>query len=70
LYGGPSVLAKLLGLRVSAGCVPESYGRSYTIPILKDKNTVLSKTITVDDFRDISISPVIFEVFEHCTYNY
>ena len=27
---------------------------------------VFSKTITVDDFRGISISPIISNVFEHC----
>ena len=43
-----------------------SFGRSYTVPILKDKNAVFSKTIPVDDFRGISISPVISKVFEHC----
>ena len=62
----PCVLAKLFNLCISAGCVPESFGRSYTVPILKDKNAVFSKTITVDDFRGISISPVISKVFEHC----
>jgi len=62
----PCVLAKLFNLCISAGCVPESFGRSYTVPILKDKHAAFSKTITVDDFRGISISPIISKVFEHC----
>jgi len=39
---------------------------SYTVPIFKDKNTVHCKSISVDDFRGISISPAISKVFEYC----
>ena len=35
-------------------------------PILKDKNAVHCKSVTVDDFCGISISPVISKIFEHC----
>jgi len=42
------------------------YLRVLVVPILKDKNAAFSKTITVDDFRGISISPIISKVFEHC----
>ena len=49
--------------------VPLSFGKSYTVPILKDKNVVHCKSITVDDFRGISISPVISKIFEHCILN-
>ena len=38
----------------------------YTVPILKDKNAVYCKSIAVDDFRGISISPAIPKVIEHC----
>ena len=38
----------------------------YTVPILKDKNAVYCKSIAVDDFCGISISPAIPKVFEHC----
>jgi len=41
-------------------CAPEKFGRSHTVLILKDKNPVFSKTITVDDFRGISVSPVYY----------
>ena len=34
--------------------------------LLKNSNSVYNKSITVDDFRGISISPVISTVFEHC----
>ena len=39
---------------------------SYTVPIIKSNVRANSKTITVDDFRGISISPIISQVFEHC----
>ena len=41
-------------------------GESYTVPILKNKNSIHCKSITVDDFRGISISAAISKVFEHC----
>jgi len=37
------VLAKLLNLCITAGCVPETFGCSYTVPIHKDKNTIFHK---------------------------
>jgi len=36
------------------------------MPILKSNCNVYGKTVTVDDFRCVSISPVISKVFEHC----
>jgi len=36
------------------------------VPILKSNCNVYGKTVTVDDFRGVSISPVISKVFEHC----
>ena len=62
----PYVLSKFFNLCMSVGYVSLSFGMSYTVPILKDKNTVNCKSISVDDFRDISISPAISKVFEHC----
>jgi hypothetical protein len=60
----PGVLAKLFNNFVQAGYVPEQFGRSFTVPLCKVKNA--SKHLTVDDFRGISISPVLSKVFEHC----
>ena len=51
---------------MTVGYVPLSFGKSYTVPILKDKNAVHCKSLTVDDFCGISISPVISKIFEHC----
>ena len=38
----------------------------YTVTILTDKNAIHCKSLTVDDFRGISIIPVISKIFEHC----
>ena len=61
------VLSKFFNLCMSAGYVPLSFGMSYTVPILKDKNSVHCKSISVD-FRGISISLPISKVFEHCEF--
>jgi len=42
--------------------MPESFG-SYTVPI--PKSNECNRALTVDDFRGISISPVISKLFEH-----
>ena len=60
----PAVLAKLFNLIVLTGHIPTGFGYSYTVPIPKDKANV-SRSYSVDDFRGISISPVISKVFEH-----
>ena len=62
----PCILAKLFNIMIDIGYVPLSFGRSYTVPILKNNCNIYGKTVTVDDFRGVSISPVISKVFEHC----
>jgi len=62
----PAVLAKLFNFIILTGHIPAGFGYSYTVPIPKQKDNVFSKAHTVDDFRGISISPVISKVFEHC----
>ena len=46
--------------------VPNDFGRGLTIPI--PKNSFKIKTAKTDDFRGITISPIISKVFEHCLY--
>ena len=60
-----SVMCTLFNIMMSYGYVPASFGRSYTIPLPKG-NAILSKALMVDDFRGISISPVLSKIFEHC----
>ena len=62
----PGILAKLFNFMIRIGYVPVSFGQSYTVPILKSSCNVYGKVVTVDDFRGVSISPVISKVFEHC----
>ena len=44
--------------------VPDAFGLGTTIPILKgDKNRIYDK---LEDFRGITISPILSKVFEFC----
>jgi len=61
-----SVLNKLFNLMIKHGYVPDGFGLSYTVPLPKCSNAGISKSLTVDDFRGISISPVLSKVFEKC----
>ena len=62
----PTLLAKLFNLIFEIGKVPDNFGLSYTVPLLKGNNTNMSKSLTANDFRGISISPVLSKVFENC----
>jgi len=62
----PCVLAKLFNLIMRTGHVPDGFGVSYTIPLLKGNARTCSKNLCTDDFRGISISPVLSKIFEHC----
>ena len=56
------ILSKLFNLFIELGHVPQGFGASYTVPIPKcDGRT---RALSVDDFRGISISPVISKLFE------
>jgi len=65
----PLLLSKLFNLAIESGKVPHGFGLSYTIPLLKGSNLITSKSLTVNDFRGISISPVLSKVFEYCVIN-
>jgi exonuclease III len=62
----PTFLAKLFNFIMATGTVPDKFGLSYTIPLLKGNGGSMSKSLTVNDFRGISISPAISKVFENC----
>ena len=55
------VLTKLFNLMLKCGIVPHSFGHIYSVPIPKG-NCSRDKSVTVDDFRAISICPVISKV--------
>ena len=46
------------------GCVPDGFGLSYTIALPKTSNTA-NKPLSVNEFRGISISPVVSKIFEN-----
>ena len=60
----PGILARLFNLILKIGHVPNQFGMSYTVPLIKVNGC--TKNLSVDDFRGISISPVISKIFEHC----
>jgi Reverse transcriptase (RNA-dependent DNA polymerase)/Endonuclease/Exonuclease/phosphatase family len=57
-----SLLTKLFNLCIYVGHIPVNFGASYTVPIPKCDGRV--RALGVDDFRGISISPIISKVFE------
>ena len=62
----PTLLAKFFNFLIDIGKVPDKFGLSYTVPIPKGGVTSITKPLTVNDFRGISISPVLSKVFENC----
>lgn len=62
----PCVLAKLFNIMMSAGYVPVCFGQSYTVPLLKSDCSRYGKSLNVENFRGVSISPAVSKVFEHC----
>jgi len=66
-FAHPSVIlivTKLFNLCLTLGVVPEKFGVGVTTPIPKFKG--IRAKVTTDDFRGITISPVISKIFEHC----
>jgi len=57
------VLCKLFNIFILNGRVPTDFGKSYMVPIAK--SNAHNRSLTVEDFRGISISPVISKLFEH-----
>jgi len=48
------------------GRVPSHFGISYAIPLF-NSHTGCNRKLSVQDFRGISISPVVSKLFEYCT---
>jgi len=62
-----TLLCKLFNLLLKYGFVPDAFGISYTVPLPKCNS--VTKVMSTDDFRGISISPVISKIFENCILN-
>ena len=56
------ILTKLFNIYIDKSHLPIAFGASYSIPI--PKKVGYSRGLSVDDFRCISISPVISKLFE------
>ena len=61
------ILSKLFNIIMSAGYVPCGFRLSYTVPL--QKVDIVSSTNTVDNYRAISISPILSKIFERCILN-
>lgn len=59
------LFTKIFRLFMKLGHIPHWFGKSYTVPIPKGNKNYTAVT-TVNDYRGISISPIISKVFEHC----
>jgi exonuclease III len=59
-----SILTRLFNLIMSTGYVPHGFRLSFTVPIPKSECGV--KGNNIENYRAISISPVISKIFEHC----
>ena len=58
------ILTRLFNIMLHTGLIPDDFGVGVTTPIPKFKGT--KKNVTSDDYRGITICPVISKIFEHC----
>ena len=66
-YAHPSIvviLTRLFNIMINTGIVPDDFGTGITTPIPKFHGN--KKNVTADDYRGITICPVISKIFEHC----
>ena len=66
-YAHPSVqiiLVKLFEIILDIGIVPDDFGLGVTTPLPKFKGS--KKKVVADDFRGITINPLISKIFENC----
>ena len=61
----PLILVKLFNFFMSIGYVPVCVGQSYTVLIPKG-GKAFGRSLTVDDYRGISISTVLSKILENC----
>ena len=66
-YAHPSViiiLRTLFNIMIHTGIVPDEFGIGITTPIPKFKGC--KRSVSADDFRGITICPIISKIFEYC----
>ena len=59
------ILGKLFQLILLCKQVPAWFGHSYIVPFPKPKDCI-TKALTCEDFRGITISLIISKLFEYC----
>lgn len=59
-----SILVKLFRLMFICEYIPDAFGSGLTVPI--PKHDSVRKLVSTEDFRGITISPIISKVFEFC----
>ena len=58
------ILAKLFSIFLDVGVVPTDFCLGITTPIPKYKG--IKKNVCSDDFRGITVNPIVSKIFEHC----
>ena len=58
------LLCKLFHLMIVIGYVPDAFGRGILVPI--PKSTTGKFDVNTEDFRGISLNPIISKLFENC----
>ena len=58
------ILTKLFNIMLLCGYVPNDFGRGVMIPIPKSEHK--GKMVNINEFRGITLSPVLSKIFEHC----
>ena len=69
IFSHPSIivhLKKLFNLMMIHGYVPERFGVGIVVPLIKDKRGDICNS---DNYRAITISPVMSKIFEICLYD-
>ena len=59
-----TLLRKLFNFMLRYGVLPQGFGRGLIIPVLKAG--CFTGDVKCDNFRGITISPIISKIFEHC----
>ena len=70
IYAHPYVVlivTKLLNLMLIYECVPDAFGQTITVPIPKEAKA--KGNTSSEDYRGITVSPIVSKIFEYCLLN-
>ena len=59
-----SLLSKLFNFILYTGYVPSDFGKGIMVPIPKSQQA--NKANSIENFRGITLSPIVSKIFEHC----